>query len=301
MLTANNWWYVKLCQMKIACIFALLGIVGLTMASLFQKKSLQVREEASRRSQSSGECTEERNGRTIRLGMDLNTVKDLNSTKSRFAGPSETIVHSADGQPTIDQNSEEESVMKAIQLSKQQAAIDEAHRKAREEREIEEALRRSKSFLPVEVSSGKNTQNGSNVIDLYDFAHSEGEAGFQSYDNFFKELTREQFEKCLDDFFNQQVKDGIDRIEKGPLVRIGNGQKDFKQGVAANDNGNQERAQYGRLSTDALYNIIDSLSGVEPNSAVAVDDEGGLPDEAVGPIHAFMDIGSGKLPNIIWF
>ena len=227
---------------------------------------------------------------TANLTRDDSKCTDTqDSLKSLISSPSETKI---DSQPTVEQSSEEELLKEVIQLSKQQAAEDEARRKAREEWELEEALRLSKSF-----------QNGSNVVDLSDPAPSRNEVEFQSYDNFFKELTREEFDQCLNDFFKQQVEDGIERIEKGSLVRMGNGQKDFKQGVAAHDNGNQERAQYGRLSTDALYYIIDSLTGVHTRVGppYAVGDSSGLPDEAVGPIQAFMDIGSGKLLNNVWF
>ena len=63
----------------------------------------------------------------------------------------------------------------------------------------------------------------------------------------------------------------------------GDNTKQFRKelGKGSSDGKNQERAQYGRLSVNALYHILDAL----------MDGDGGLAMEAVGPVNAFMDIG----------
>jgi hypothetical protein len=98
----------------------------------------------------------------------------------------------------------------------------------------------------------------------------------------YKNLSRDDFQRCFDDWFNKQG--GIEKIEKGTIVQEGNNWNDFKKGVSKDDMGNQERAQYGRLSIPALYQILDSLTGVSCE----------LPQEAVRPINVFIDIGMGK-------
>jgi hypothetical protein len=105
---------------------------------------------------------------------------------------------------------------------------------------------------------------------------------YHSLTDLYNNVTREQFSRCFEEWTRRQAKGGIDEIERGSLVIEGDDHRTFKKGVDKGDKENQERAQYGRLSEDALYCILDALSG-------RIDV--GLAKEAVGPVSAFMDIG----------
>lgn len=159
---------------------------------------------------------------------------------------------------------EEDEFAKAIELSKQSADREAQFRAEEEEKQMQLALRLSAA-------------HSNDLIEL-----DSDDYRYESFGDFYKNLSREQFQQCFMEWSCRQAKGGIEEIERGSLVTKGNGHNDFRKGAAKADLGNQEKAQYGRLSVDALYYILDTLTGVE---------ESGLPESVVGPIKAFMDIG----------
>lgn len=173
-------------------------------------------------------------------------------------------------------------LQRAIQLSLQAEEEDEARRRAQEAEELEEALRLSVAELVNQPrpSSRSNyiQEDGHDVIELSDTVE---DSRFESLGDFYNNLTREQFQQFFDDFFNSQAKGGIEAVERGTFVKEGSDDKSFRKGVAKIDVGNgQEKAQYGRLSIAALYQIIDSLPA--------------------GKMKAFMDIGMGKISSLMF-
>lgn len=182
---------------------------------------------------------------------------------------------------------EEDRIQRAIELSLKQQAADEARRQSKEEENFQKACRLSLVHSPV-VAAG-TSQNG--MCEVIDLSGSESNVvdsdGYESIE--YRLLTREEFQQCFDKWTERQG--GIDKIEKGSLVKKGSHDKDFRKSLSdpKTDAFNMEKAQYGRLSIDALYYILDSLLG---------DSNGGdLPENVVGPVKAFIDIGSGKSSN----
>jgi hypothetical protein len=197
--------------------------------------------------------------------------------------------------------------MRALELSRQQASADVARRQAQEDEELREAIRISSALSPhLACSSESNFGSPSSereAIELLDDDNNEDndlklalERSLEtaradvvrqtgSYSPLYRNLSRDDFQKCFDEWF--LVQGGIDKVEKGSIVQEGNNWNDFRRGVSKEDTRNQERAQYGRLSIPALYNILDSLTGVVPSS--------GLHPDSVGKIEVFEDIGMGKM------
>jgi len=234
-------------------------------------------------SQSSGESTQE----------------SQNSTKQ--------VITSAEEGKCTDENGEDDELMRALELSRQQASADMARRQDQEDEELREAIRISSAVSPHVACSSESLfgspSSEREVIELLDDDNDE-DNDFKlalkrsletaradvvrqtgSYSPLYRNLSRDDFQKCFDEWFLAQG--GIDKVEKGSIVQEGNNWNDFRRGVSKEDTRNQERAQYGRLSIPALYNILDSLTGVVTSS--------GLHPDSVGKIEVFEDIGMGKM------
>lgn len=245
----------------------------------YQKPSL----DANGSSQSSGESTQE----------------TQNLTKS-------VITSSEEGKCT-DEKCEDDELIRALELSRQQASSGMARRQVQEDEELREAIRISYA-MSRHVACSSESLVGSpsserEVIELLDddndedndlqlalkrsleTARADEVRQTGSYSPLYNNLSRDEFQKCFDEWFLAQG--GIDKVEKGSIVQEGNNWNDFRRGVSKEDTRNQERAQYGRLSIPALYNILDSLTGALTSS--------GLHPDSVGKIEVFEDIGMGKI------
>ena len=183
---------------------------------------------------------------------------------------------------------EDNDILRALELSKQEAqqqAVSELEQKAQEEKDLQQALRLSVAEVQRDVSCVSSPTNG--MINLDPDNNEIKNDNFESFVDFYSNISREDFQRCLDEWFYIQAEGGIDEIERGPLVTEGSSHNDFRRGVAKIDRGQQQRAQYGRLEINPLYRILDALNGTGTRNE--------LSREAIKPITAFMDIGMGEL------
>ena len=183
---------------------------------------------------------------------------------------------------------EDDDLQRVLQLSKQEAA-DEARRLAKEEEDLQKALRLSVADSPAAgTTSGNFQSNGPEILHVSDSENTIVYSDrYESTSSLYRLWTQDEFKQFFEDWFDCQVKGGINAIEKSKFVMRGSHESDFKKSVSnpQDDALNIQRAQYGRLSSDALFHILDSLLG-KANGA-------DLPHEAKRPIKAFIDIGSG--------
>jgi hypothetical protein len=112
-----------------------------------------------------------------------------------------------------------DDLQRAIQLSRQ-AADDEARRRAQEEEELNEVLRLS---IVESTNRSRPSSRSSNIQknghDVFELSDTEDDPRFESFGDFYDNLTREQFEQFFDNFFNRQG--GIEKVEDGSLVKEG--------------------------------------------------------------------------------
>ena len=183
---------------------------------------------------------------------------------------------------------EDDDLQKVLQLSKQEAA-DEARRLAKEEEDLQKALRLSVADSPAAgTTSGNFQSNGPEILHVSDSENTIVYSDrYESTSSLYRLWTQDEFKQFFEDWFDCQNKGGIYAIEKSKFVMHGSHEIDFKKSVSnpQDDALNIQRAQYGRLSSDALFYILDSLL----DKANGAD----LPPEAKRPVKAFIDIGSG--------
>jgi hypothetical protein len=227
------------------------------------------------------------------------------------------------------ENGGEDQLQKAIKLSEQQLKEDVARRQEQEEEELREALRLSaveSRKVGVSPSAGASANNHqdfttqsvavaatsiTNALEVMDSDYGNCDDLelaikqsletrraedwlMQSCSGFYKTLSREEFEQCFIEWFSKQCPNGIQEIEGSSFVKEGNSFNDFRRGIDERDKGSQERAQYGRLEIGALYQILDSMAGIEKDS--------GLHCDAIGPVKSLVDIGMGACAlNLLYF
>ena len=95
-------------------------------------------------------------------------------------------------------------------------------------------------------------------------------------------LTREEFEKGVNAVVD--MNGGLERIERSSLIQQGNSNDMAKEFLPPDCGKNQTGAQYGRVSIDCMYRIVDILEG-----RVNTEQDG----FRTAPIKAFLDIGHG--------
>ena len=98
----------------------------------------------------------------------------------------------------------------------------------------------------------------------------------------YRVLSREEFEKGVNAVVD--MNGGLGRIERSSLIQQGNSNDMSKEFVPPEGGKNQTGAQYGRVSIDCMYRIVDVLEG-----RVSAEQD----DFPTAPIKAFLDIGHG--------